>query len=105
LASSALARQLPSLDLGLAACALHIGTEGAVQRRIFPHGAADGWFLFHISGAPARPVPAHWVTWKMENGAYQRFYTNEPAMRNQHAQRDETTTPHAFHYPFSILHF
>jgi hypothetical protein len=40
----------------------------------------------------------------MDNGACQRFHANDPGMENQHAQRDETTTPHAFHSPFSILH-
>jgi len=39
----------------------------------------------------------------MDNGAYQRFYAGEPARGNQHAQRDETTTPHGFNAPCSIM--
>jgi len=39
-----------------------IGTDGAVQFWIVPHGAADVWFLLRIPVVPARPVPAHWVT-------------------------------------------
>ncbi len=42
--------------------------------------------------------------WRMEKFPHRRFHANEPAMENQHAQRDETTTPHAFNYPFSIIH-
>jgi len=42
--------------------------------------------------------------WSMEKFPHRRFHANEPAMENQYAQRDETTTPHAFNYPFSIIH-
>jgi len=37
--------------LGHAAHAPRIGTDGAVQRWIFPHCAEDVWFLFRIADA------------------------------------------------------
>ncbi len=55
-------QHVPGLDMGLAAHAPGIGTDGYVQRGIFPHWAEDIWFLLRIPGAPARPVPAHRVT-------------------------------------------
>jgi len=53
---------VPGVDLGLDAHTPGIHVEGSVQRCIFPHWAADVWFLLRIPGAPAQPVPPQWIT-------------------------------------------